>query len=113
MITTHLHWSSDLSKAPRGEKVTTKNTVMIKGEPVERERVDFIPTRVLTLSKCGKIIPTYWIPGRPGTLEGDRWSGYNRGEQPLLWAPWPDAAELMKTYQVTKAVDAAMGEEDE
>lgn len=86
---------------------------MIKGEPVERERTDFVPTRIMALSKCGKITPTYWIPGKPGTLDGGGWSGFDRGELPLLWAAWPNAEELMKAYEAQKAGDTVIAVEDD
>ncbi len=38
MITTHLHWSSDITKAPKGEMVTTKTTVLHNGKLIARLR---------------------------------------------------------------------------
>lgn len=96
MTTTSIHWSTDMTKAPRGENVPRIMQVMVKGEAKEQTRYDFVPTRILALTKCGKVVPTYWIPGKAGTLDGERWSGLNRGEQPLAWAAWPDADELTK-----------------
>ncbi len=112
MIHTHLHWQTDISKAPRGENVPRTIQVMIKGEAKEQTRTDFVPMRILALSKCGKVMPTYWIPGKPGALDGDRWSGFNRGEQPLAWAAWPDADELMASIKVVIAAAPVLDEED-
>jgi hypothetical protein len=99
MIHTYLNWSTDISKAPHGEMVTTTQTVLVKGQPQERQRFDHVPTKILALTKCGKVTPTYWIPGKEGTLDGERWSGLNRGEAPLAWCAWPDADELMASIK--------------
>ena len=40
-------------------------------------------------------------------LDGDRWSGFNRGQSPVAWALWPDAAELIATISALEKVDAA------
>lgn len=37
MITTFLHWSDDITKAPKGEMVTTPYHQMVKGQPVEED----------------------------------------------------------------------------
>ena len=118
MITTHLHWSGDISKAPKGEMVTTKFHQTVKGEIVERSRTEHVPTRIFALTECGKIIVTYWVPAKTtqsgNVLGGDCWSGFVRGGAlPVLWAAIPDAAELLKSHQATKEVSAlAYAEED-
>lgn len=110
MITTHLHWSSDITKAPRGEMVTTPYHQMVKGQPVERSRTEHVPTKILALTNCGKVISTYWMPASKHTLngevlDGDRWHGFNRGQSPLLWALWPDASELAASLSTVEAID--------
>lgn len=98
-IQTTLDWSSAMEKAPKGEYVTTITKVMVKGVVQDRERTDHVATKILALTKCGKVITTYWIPEKLTStgflLDGDRWSGFTRGVLPLLWAPWPDADVLM------------------
>lgn len=110
MITTFLKWSGDISAAPKGEMVTTTYHQMVKGAPVERTRIDHVPTRIMALTSCGKVIPTYWMPASKHTLngevlDGDRWIGFNRGQSPLLWALWPDASELAASLSAVEAID--------
>ena len=117
MITTHLHWSSDITKAPKGEMVTTPYHQMVKGQAVERSRTEHVPTKILAVTNCGKVVSTYWIPAKHNAsgavLDGDRWSGFNRGDKPLLWAPWPDAAELAASHHaITSVGDWSLVEED-
>lgn len=103
MITTRLHWSDDISKAPKGEYVTTTYQTMVKGKPHEVTKTEHVPTKILALTKCGKVVDTRWIPAKHtasgAVLDGDRWSGFNRGDAPLRWALWPDAAELVKSHE--------------
>lgn len=107
MITTFLHWSDDISKAPKGEYVTTTTTVLHKGKPVERTTTEHVPVKLLGLTSCGKIGLTYWRPAKlsqsGAVLEGDCWSGYVRGSGPVLWALYPDAAELLKSHEAITA----------
>lgn len=107
MITTFLHWSDDISQAPKGEMVTTKFHQTVKGEIVERSRTEHVPTRILALTNCGKIVITYWRPAKMTqsghVLEGDCWSGFVRGgTPPTLWAPMPNAAELLASHAATR-----------
>lgn len=48
---------------------------------------------ILAVHKSRNVVQSYWIPPRhTGTgklLEGNRWSGFNLGEDPIAWAPWP------------------------
>lgn len=107
----HIQWSTDIAAAPRGGMVASKRFVTIKGKPVEQTYETFVPTFIMALTKCGKIVRTYWLPGKEGTLDGDRWSGLNRGEQPLAWATWPDAEWLMSAVEGSKAVNEALNAE--
>ncbi len=107
MITTHLHWSSDISAAPKGEMVTTPYTIMVKGEPKERTRTEHVPVKILALTKCGKVVSTYWLLGT--AYGAGRWSGLADGESPLLWALWPDAAELAGSVAAIDAVEVLEG----
>ena len=102
MITTHLHWSSDISAAPKGEMVTTPYHQMVKGEAKERSRTEHVPTKILALSSCGKVVVTYWIPEKQtqsgSILSHGHWSGFAErpeyGGGPVLWAAMPDPNEL-------------------
>lgn len=107
IIHQHIKWSSDISTAPKGEMVANKRVVSIKGKPTEQTFETFIPTFIMALTKCGKIVRTYWLPGKEGTLDGERWSGLNRGEQPVLWANWPNAVELMAMVAVAPNAEEA------
>ena len=108
MITTFLKWSPDISQAPRGEMVTSTYQMMVKGKPQEVSKTEHQSTKILVLTNCGKVVPTYWIPSREASggaiLGGNRWSGLATGEEPVLWAPWPNAAELAATYHAMQTV---------
>lgn len=108
MFETVLTWSSDMTTAPKGEYVTTTRTILVKGEPQTRSSKEHVPTKIMALTNCGKVVSTYWIPGKytasGSILDGDRWSGFNRGSVPVLWAHWPDADDLLAH---TKAEEAA------
>lgn len=118
MITTHLHWSADISAAPKGEMGTTSYFQMVKGAQLERSRTEHVPTKILALTECGKIIVTYWRPAKTTqsghVLEGDCWSGFVRGGAgPVLWAAMPDAAELLASHAaITSIGDWSLVEED-
>ncbi len=113
-----IKWSSDISAAPKGETVVNKRTVLLKGKPVDQEIPTFIPTFILALTKCGKVVRTCWLPiqrtASGAKLGGERWDGFNPGSEPLLWAHWPDATELGATLAAANAADAvlAYAEED-
>lgn len=95
---TELHWSTDISKAPKGELVERHVTYQRNGETYTRLLEDFVPTPLMAVTSCGKVVRTYWIPPRKtangGLLDGDRWSGFNHGSEPVAWALWPVAPEL-------------------
>jgi hypothetical protein len=109
MITTTLNWSNDISAAPKGELVETVMASTRNGKPVEHRKSEHVSPKILALTKCGKIVSTYWIPEKvtaSGTvLGGARWSGLATSEHLVLWAPWPDAAALAELH--------ALGVEDE
>jgi hypothetical protein len=48
---------------------------------------------ILAVHKSRNVVQSYWIPPRHTAtgklLEGNRWSGFNLGEDPIAWAPWP------------------------
>lgn len=115
MITTFLHWSADISAAPKGEMVTTTVTAIVKGEVVERQRTEHVPAKLLALTPCGKIISTHWMPASKHTqdgdvLDGDRWHGFTRGHAPVLWAAWPDAGKIAASLAALRAGDAEAAE---
>lgn len=108
MIHTHLQWSDDIANAPKGETVTTTTSVLVKGKPVEREKTEHVPVKILALTNCGKVVQTYWMPPSKFTqggevLDGDRWWGFGHGRSPILWALWPDAAELSASLAAINA----------
>ena len=117
MTTTFLKWSPDMTKAPRGEMVTSTYQTMVKGKPHEATKTEHVATKILALTKCGKVVSTYWMPGKKtasgGVLDAARWSGLATGETPVLWAPWPDAAELAASHAaITSVGDWTLVEED-
>ncbi|CUX07654.1 hypothetical protein CFBP6626_07540 [Agrobacterium tumefaciens] len=88
------NWNHDISAAPRGKMVpfTRKG----KDGPISTEI--FRKDCILAVDVHGVVYQSYWIPPRytqsGGLLEGNRWSGFNPGIDPIAWAPWP-------TYEVS------------
>lgn len=84
------NWNHDLSAAPRGKMVpyTRKG----KDGPVQAEQ--YRKEYILAVNVHGDVYQSYWIPPRytqsGGLLEGNRWSGFNPGVDPIAWAPWPE-----------------------
>lgn len=109
MIMTTLKWSDDASAAPKGELVETVTTSTRNGKSVEHRKSEHVSPKILALTKCGKIVSTYWMPGKRtasgGVLDAAKWSGLATGEEPVLWALWPDAVALADLH--------AMGVEDD
>lgn len=107
MITKEIRWSTDMSKAPKGEMVTKVVEYMRDGKLTKRSSEERVPTRILTLSKCGKVQASHWMLAKYTTsgklLEGGRWHGFNHGSEPLMWALWPSADELMAEVAGTVA----------
>lgn len=87
-----MNWNHDLSQAPRGKMVpyTRKG----KDGPVQAEQ--YRKEYILAVDVHGVVWQSYWIPPRytqsGGLLEGNRWSGFNPGVDPIAWAPWPEYA---------------------
>ncbi len=83
-------WNHDISAAPRGKMVPT--TRKGKDGPIVTE--SFRKEYILAVDVHGDVYQSYWIPPRhtqAGTLlEGNRWSGFNPGVDPIAWAPWPE-----------------------
>lgn len=83
-------WNHDISAAPRGKMVpyTRKG----KDGPVQSEQ--YRKEYILAVDVHGDVYQSYWIPPRftqsGGLLEGNRWSGFNPGVDPIAWAPWPE-----------------------
>lgn len=65
-------WNFDMSTAPRDPKIK-----ILIADP-----------------KSKSVCETYWIPVRLSksgkVLDGDRWSGFSRGREPLAWMPMPE-----------------------
>ena len=86
----HRVWNHDISAAPRGKMVpyTRKG----KDGPVQSEQ--YRKEYILAVDEHGVVSQSYWIPPRytqsGGLLEGNRWSGFNPGVDPIAWAPWPE-----------------------
>ncbi|CAM3516849.1 hypothetical protein G6L26_007515 [Agrobacterium radiobacter] len=85
-----MNWNHDISAAPRGKMVpyTRKG----KDGPVQSEQ--YRKEYILAVDMHGDVYQSYWIPPRytqsGGLLEGNRWSGFNPGVDPIAWAPWPE-----------------------
>lgn len=83
-------WNHDISAAPRGKIVpyTRKG----KDGPVQSEQ--YRKEYILAVDVRGVVAQSYWIPPRytqsGALLEGNRWSGFNPGVDPIAWAPWPE-----------------------
>jgi hypothetical protein len=62
-----------------------------KGEQreIEEQRREYI----LAVQPDGTVVMTCWIPAKftqsGKLLEGNHWSGFNVGSDPIAWAPWP------------------------
>lgn len=83
-------WNHDLSQAPRGKMVPWSRKG--KDGPIVTE--SFRKEYILAVDEHGVVSQSYWIPPRytqsGGLLEGNRWSGFNPGVDPIAWAPWPE-----------------------
>lgn len=112
MIHQSITWSDDISKAPKGEMIDVPFTTMVKGEPQARTRQEHQTVKILALTNCGMVVSSYWIPPKKAAtgvvVDPGRWSGFNPGSNPVLWAPWPDAETLTRTYNVIKSVDVTL-----
>jgi hypothetical protein len=82
-------WSFNIDEAPRGKTVTVTKTVRGEQREVEETRREYI----LAVHADGTVDQSYWIPPRHtqsgAVLDGNRWSGFNVGRDPIAWAPWP------------------------
>lgn len=95
-----MNWSHDISQAPRGKTIETTKTVKGEQRTVTHHSVEF----VLAATPAGTVIQSYWIPPRytqsGALLEGNRWSGFNVGSDPIAWAPWPTYEPVAKAEPV-------------
>ena len=102
-ISTNLEWSTDMSKAPKGETVERVVTYEKKGVKEQRRWEEFVPTKIMALGRCGKVISTYWVPeqlSQSGVLmRHGHWSGFVEdpkfGEGPIAWASWPKGLDIL------------------
>lgn len=101
-----MNWSHDISAAPRGKMVPYSRKG--KDGPIVTE--SFRKDYILAVDQHGVVSQSYWIPPRytqSGVLlEGNRWSGFNTGVDPIAWAPWPEyqfAAATTSEAALTKA----------
>jgi hypothetical protein len=101
---TELHWCTDISKAPKGENVERVVTYERNGKQEQRRWEDFVPTKILALTNCGKVVSTYWVPEKRtqsgAVLSHGHWSGFPErpefGGGPVMWAAWPVAPVLAR-----------------
>lgn len=88
-----MEWNHDITAAPRGKMVKKTRHVPTKTGAKEMEVETFVRDKILAVHPEGLVSQSYWIPPiytKSGeVLEGDRWSGFNRGTDPIAWAPWP------------------------
>jgi len=70
-------WNFDLTQAPRGKTVTRS----VKTKDGVKDVTDIVPERVWLASKCGKVIPSYWVESRKN------WAGF-QDAPPVAWQPY-------------------------
>lgn len=103
------HWNHDLTTAPRGKTVQVKRTIRGEERTVEEFRKEYI----LAVHASGMVAQSYWVPPRHtlsgALLEGNRWSGFNSGVDPIAWAPWPEYG-IPTVEPVSDRLDAAATE---
>lgn len=81
------NWSTDISTAPRGKRVTTRQ--MVNDKVVVKHSAD--QPMVWLATMCGKVLLSRWIWPRPkpklGQIPHGRWQmlGALKPEQPLGW----------------------------
>ncbi|AXV15091.1 hypothetical protein CYG48_04880 [Neorhizobium sp. SOG26] len=82
-------WNNNLSTAPRGKMVPAQVRTKDGFKQIEQYQKE----KILAVNSAHEVVSTYWIPPRytasGNVLEGNRWSGFNAGDEPLAWAPWP------------------------
>lgn len=100
-----MSWNRDISAAPRGKTIQTQRLVKDKNSTSgESLRIvsEFRRELILAVHPDGTVAQSYWIPARltqsGALLEGNRWSGFNLGSEPIAWAHWP-------TYQVPASIN--------
>jgi len=70
-----MDWSYKLKDAPRGE--------LVKEMIGKNEAEVYKHEKILTASKCGKIIVSCWLP------KSKRWEFYSKDSPPIAWMPMP------------------------
>jgi len=73
-------WNFNIDDAPRGEY---EDIIVTIGKKKVQKKV-FNPVKVITASKCEKVIVTSWLPD-----EG-RWNMYSKKESPIAWQLYPE-----------------------
>ena len=86
-----MNWNRDMATAPKGEMETTTRTVKGKDGPIQKEYKEHRPAPIWLLTKCKKVIQTYWVPNR------SQWAGLATGEDPVAWQPFvkPEVPEWL------------------
>lgn len=113
MIDTIIHWSTDISSAPKGEMVTTTRTVLRKEKPVDVSEMVHVPVNILVISECGLISISHWVPEKHLSSGNVRqighWYGFFADHKmstvPKAWAAIPDAAEILASLSAGEAID--------
>lgn len=86
-------WNHDITAAPRGRTIQTTRKVKTSDGIVDRQVDEFRRDDILAVHKSGSVDRSYWIPPRytqgGNLLDGGRWSGFNVGDEPVAWMPWP------------------------
>jgi hypothetical protein len=86
-------WNLDISTAPRGKTITTTRKVKTAEGVVDRSVEETRREYILAVHADGTVVQSYWIPPRytqsGALLDGNRWSDFSVGRDPIAWAPWP------------------------
>ncbi len=73
-------WNFNIDDAPQSYMEDT--VVIIKDKETTKQVLNKV--RVITASKCDKVIVSYWIP------KEDRWCMYSKNESPIAWQHYPE-----------------------
>jgi len=73
-------WNFDISQAPLSHFKEQKRTDKKGKSSVSKI---FIEKVIITASKCGKVIRSYWLP------KEKRWAGYTPEGPPIAWQLYP------------------------
>lgn len=87
MMDVNQAWRRDVENMPKGGLGEAK---LVPGRGGSTRAVQkWEAPRVITASKCGKVIATRWLD------ESQRWEFYNAGDLPVAWMPYPSHPGMM------------------